>query len=239
VAHNNLGLFLFRQRRIDEARTHFAEALRLNPGYPEALNNLGLLLQDEGRIDQAKADFEEALRLDPAFPDAHCNLGWLLFKAGRSGEARAQLDEALRINPEHAAARVYLGSMLSKQGRIDEAMAQFNEVLRLNPDNAVAHNDRAMILAACADAKYRDGHRAVEVATRACVLTEWKDPSMLDTLAAAHAEAGDFDSAVKWQTRAIELLTDENQKADFRSRLELYQARKPYREPIVVQASRG
>jgi Flp pilus assembly protein TadD len=237
VAHNNLGLILFRQRRIEEAGTHFALALRLNPGYPEALNNRGLLLQDEGRTDEAKADFEAAVRLDPDFPDAHCNLGWLLFKQGRSSEARAQLDEALRINPEHAAARVSLGSMLSKQGRVEEAMAQFNDVLRLNPDNAVAHNDRAMILAACADAKYRDGQRAVEVATRACSLTEWKDPSMVDTLAAAHAEAGDFDSAVKWQTRAIDLLTDENQKADFRSRLRLYQARKPYREPTVAQSS--
>ena len=87
-----------------------------------------------------------------------------------------------------------------------------------------------MIMAACPEAKFRDGKRAVEFATRACELTKWKNPSFLDTLAAAHAEAGDFDAAVTWQTRAIELLTDERQKDDYRSRLVLYQAKKPYRE---------
>lgn len=53
---------------------------------------------------------------------------------------------------------------------------------------------------------------------------------MLDTLAAADAEAGDFDSAVKWQAKAIALETDPKEKADFAARLALYKDRKPYRE---------
>ena len=69
-----------------------------------------------------------------------------------------------------------------------------------------------------------------QFATRACELTKWKNPRFLNTLAAAQAEAGDFDAAVKSQERAIELLTDERQKDDYRSRLVLYQAKKPYRE---------
>ena len=86
-----------------------------------------------------------------------------------------------------------------------------------------------MIWAAAPEAKYRDGPRAVESATLACELTGWKDPGLLDTCAAAHAEAGDFESAVKWQTRAIDLLTDVRRIEDYRSRLKLYQARQPYR----------
>ena len=84
-------------------------------------------------------------------------------------------------------------------------------------------------MAACPEAKFRDGKRAVEFATRACELTKWKDPRILNTLAAAQAEAGDFDAAVRSQKRAIELLTDERQKDDYRSRLVLYQAKRPYR----------
>ena len=66
-------------------------------------------------------------------------------------------------------------------------------------------------MAACPEAKYRDGRKAVESATRACELTEWKRSEFLDTLAAAYAESGDFDAAVTWQMRAIGFLTDERQ----------------------------
>ncbi len=65
---------------------------------------------------------------------------------------------------------------------------------------------------------------------RACELTEWKDATSLDTLAAAHAEAGDFDSAVRRQTEAIALLSDAEEKKDFGERLKLYRDRKPFRD---------
>ncbi len=125
-----------------------------------------------------------------------------------------------------------LGVVRFCQGKFVEAAAHYNEAIRLNPGFADAHNNLAMMLAACPEAKYRDGRRAVESATRACELTEWKQPENLDTLAAAYAEAGDFDAAVRWQARAIEFLMEEREKeeGDFRSRLVLYQAKKPYRE---------
>ena len=50
-------------------------------------------------------------------------------------------------------------------------------------------------------------------------------------LAAAYAESNDFDSAVKWQSKAIELQSDEKTRDTYRSRLKLYQEKKPYREP--------
>jgi tetratricopeptide (TPR) repeat protein len=137
---------------------------------------------------------------------------------------------ALAHAPGSGTAHYGLGSVRSRQGRFAEAVAHYTEAVRLTPGYAEAYNDRAMILAACPEAGYRDGRQAVESATRACALTEWKAPSYLDTLAAASAEAGDFAAAVAWQARAIELLTDQGKKDDYRSRLALYQARKPYRE---------
>jgi len=67
-------------------------------------------------------------------------------------------------------------------------------------------------------------------ATKACELSAWKVPYMIGTLSAACAEAGDFDAAVKWQSKAIELSTDAKEKEDYRSQLKLYQEKKPYRE---------
>jgi Co/Zn/Cd efflux system component len=79
----------------------------------------------------------------------------------------------------------------------------------------------------------RNGSRAVKHANHACELTEWKNVAYVDTLAAAYAELGDFDSAVKWQKESINLL-DEKQpaelRAEFEERLKLYQSGKPYHE---------
>lgn len=89
----------------------------------------------------------------------------------------------------------------------------------------------ARLLATCPDDKARDGKRAVEYATTACERTGWKDPMYLDTLAAAYAEAGQFEEAVRYQTRALE---DPTLKGDLRKaarqRLELYRQKKPFRD---------
>ena len=52
----------------------------------------------------------------------------------------------------------------------------------------------------------------------------------LDTFAAACAQAGDFESAIKWQLKAIELTTVAEDKEAFQERLELYRRKKPYRQ---------
>jgi serine/threonine-protein kinase len=70
----------------------------------------------------------------------------------------------------------------------------------------------------------------VASATTACELTSWGNSDDLNALAAACAEVGDFDNAVRWQSKAIEHLSEEKPKADYRIRLTLYRQKKPYRE---------
>tara|TARA_B100000809_G_scaffold264400_1_gene320130 strand:- start:1290 stop:1601 length:312 start_codon:yes stop_codon:yes gene_type:complete len=101
--------------------------------------------------------------------------------------------------------------------------------IELNPDYAKAHNNFALLLATCPDDKYRDGEKAVSIARRSCELLGWDNPSVLDTLSAAYAERGQFAEAIKWQTKAIEL-APAGGKAVLQSRLQLYEAGKPYRQ---------
>ena len=83
------------------------------------------------------------------------------------------------------------------------------------------------------DDSARDGNRAIELATKACELTGQKDPDSFDTLAAAYAEAGRFDDAVKWQKKALEhpeaFPADEVERV--KKRLKLYESGKPYHQP--------
>ena len=231
-AHYNLGNLLSRQRRYEEAEAYFTEALRLNPGYADAHYNLGVVLQTKGSYEAAERHFAEAVRLRPGFAGGHKVLAGLLFSRGKYQEAEAHLTEVLRANPSDADAHNNLGTILSRQRRYAEAEAHFAEAIRMQPGNPNAYNQSARIMAACPDAQFRDGKKAVEFATRACTLTQWKNPGVLDTLAVAQADAGDFDAAVRSQERAIELLSDPRQKDDYHSRLALYKAKKPYRDKL-------
>jgi len=94
---------------------------------------------------------------------------------------------------------------------------------------AVVLNQIAWVYATSADAGVRNGVKAVELATMACTRSQWTRPALLDTLAAAHAEAGQFEAAVRWQFRAVELAA-EARKPTYQSRVRLYEMRQAYRD---------
>jgi cytochrome c-type biogenesis protein CcmH/NrfG len=116
-------------------------------------------------------------------------------------------------------------------GEYDRAIADYKEAMRLAPEEPEAYNSLAWLLATCAEDRVRDGNKAVELATKACELSKGKDADALGTLAAAHAECGHFDEAVRWQKKALEVGSDKDEDREAaRQQLKLYKAGKPYRE---------
>jgi tetratricopeptide (TPR) repeat protein len=106
--------------------------------------------------------------------------------------------------------------------------------LQLTPEQPDLLNNLAWLLATDRDAAVRNGSEAVTLAQRACELTRRQQPALLGTLAAAHAEAGQFDEAISVAENAIALAQSNNQPAIAqrnRELLELYRARKPYYAP--------
>jgi tetratricopeptide (TPR) repeat protein len=115
-------------------------------------------------------------------------------------------------------------------GDYQQALAGYEQAVGDEPENSDSLNNLAWLLSTCPDAALRDGKRAVELATHACDLTERENPSFLDTLAAASAEAGDFKAAAETQREAIGLLSKGDRSAkDYRGRLELYEANRAFR----------
>jgi len=89
----------------------------------------------------------------------------------------------------------------------------------------------ARFQATCSQAEFRDGTQAIENATKACELSHWDNYRYIDTIAAAYAEAGHFEQAVKWQHQAVTKLPADirpSQRADCEARLRLYQAGQSY-----------
>ncbi len=110
-------------------------------------------------------------------------------------------------------------------GNYEKAIADYSRLIDLAPRYASAYNNLAWILATCPEAVLRNGKKAVEIATKACELSEWKNPSAVNTLALACAEAADYENAAKWQNQYLEssnLSLDDT--AEAKRRLALYQA---------------
>ena len=176
-------------------------------------------------------DFDEAIRLEPLFAPPYVARGHAWNAKKDYDKAIADFDDATRLDARNASAFTGRGYSWSQKHEFEKAIADYDTAIGLNPDDAGALNGRAWLWSTCPDPKHRDGKKAIESAKKACELTEWKDAMVLDTYAAAFAETGEFDAAVKWQTKALEAVTDEKDKEDFRGRLVLYEQKKPYRQP--------
>jgi tetratricopeptide (TPR) repeat protein len=133
LARINLGAALVTNGQIDEAITHFQEAIRLRPGGADGHNNLGVALGHKGQTDEAIRQYQEAIRLKPAYAEACYNLGNALLMKGQIDQAIRQFQEALRLKAEYAEAHNNLGVARLAKGQPDEAISQCQQALRLIP----------------------------------------------------------------------------------------------------------
>jgi len=236
ITQYNLGLLYSvfstgdRAANLLKAVAAFGEAIRLNPKNANAYAHRGNAYLDQGDYDKAIADYNKAIRLDPNNAEAYKNRGFDYQAKGDYGKAIADYNEAIRLDPNNANAYYNRGAFYSLvRGDYEKAIADYNETIWLDPKEWHAYNALAWLLGTCIQANFRNGKKAVEYATKACELSEWKRPSSLDMLAAAYAETGDFNQAIKWETKYLETPgLSEKETTNGKSRLALYQARQPY-----------
>ena len=175
-----------------------------------------------------------SLHINPFNARANNNLANALARLGRLDEAIAHYRQALQIDPQMLEAHFNLGNACYREGDLSAAVQQWYEAIRLQPDAIPILNQTARVLATCNDAAGRNGAKAVELAERAAGLTARRDPAILDTLAAAYAEAGRFSAAIETARQALGLASAQSNGplADqIRERLDLYRNAKPYRTP--------
>ena len=141
MAHNNMGIELEKQGKLNEAIKHYKETLRLNPGYAIASNNSGLVLKHKGDFEEAAIYFREAIRNDPKFWESLNNLGYVLNTLGRVEEAASSFQQALAINPFFVEAHNNLANILDAKGKIEEAKKHYKKALSIDPENAKIHNN--------------------------------------------------------------------------------------------------
>jgi tetratricopeptide (TPR) repeat protein len=227
VAHHNLALLAL--DRYQKTVRASVESQGLNVPTPsDSEKSRRDYLQEV--IDRCQA----ALTAKPTLAEVHVTLAKALTEKGQLDEARAHLELAIHADPKNAQAKQTFAEILHRQGHAGEAAAAYRATLELEPDWGPVINNLAWLLATCPDASIRNGTEAVRLAQRVCNSTEGTNFWYLHTLAAAHAEAGDFSNAVATAEQAKKLteLTrnpDLIKKAD--SRLQLYKSHYPLRDP--------
>jgi tetratricopeptide (TPR) repeat protein len=232
-AHNTLGAAYLQAGRVDDALTQFDDAIRLEPDYAIARFNLGLIAMMRGSVGDAEANLQRAIAARPDYAEAHNNLGVVLMGQGTSDAAVAQFREVIRIRPESADAHYNLARALLAAAHLPDAVDQLHRAIALEPDVPARIDDLAWILATSSDDAIRNPAEAVSLAEHAAALTGRAVPSVLDTLGAAYASAGQYELAAQAAREAFDLASDRNDSdmaSAFLKRLDLYRQRKPYRE---------
>ena len=192
--------------------------------------NRGVEWSGQNKYDNAIADYTAAIKIDPKYREAYNNRGNAYRRKGDHALAIADYTEAIKLNPKRGLYYRNRGTVLQDRREYTRALADFDEAIKLDANDASANDSAAWILATAPDAKLRNGKRAVMLATKACELTQWKNASYVDTLAASHAEDGNYKEAVRRQEEA--LMVPEFEKSDgknARNRLKLYKSGKPVR----------
>jgi tetratricopeptide (TPR) repeat protein len=239
ATHNDLGLLLLQAGRPAEAALSFRKAVELQPSSAEVHCNLGSALFASGDSDGAIAELHRAITLDPQYAPAYCDLGTVLATRGDSDGAIAQWRKALAIRPEYTEAHGALGDALYARGEVAEAVDQWREAIRLQPGDEVRLRQTAWVLATNPQAQVRNGTEAVTLAVRAVNLSAGKDPAALDTLAAAYAETGQFESAIATERRALAVAAERRLETidateAMTARSHLYESGKPFRTAAAL-----
>jgi len=229
---SNLGAALAQRGQAIEAIPHFRKALDAHPNDVQAMVNLGIALASMGKFDEALPHLEKAAELAPGDPGIQTNLGAALVAQGRMEAAVPHLEQAVDTAPESADGHYHLGDAYAGEKRVANAMGEWRRAIAIDGNYVPALSRLADVLATSSNPYLRNGGEAVELAERAANLTGSQQPVILDTLAAASAEAGRFTEAIATAKRALAIVNEQKdrQLADgLKLRIVLYEASTPFR----------
>ncbi len=244
--HHKLGTVLALSGDRAGAVAQFEQALKLDPKFVKAHYSLGVIQADGGQTAEAVRHFTAALDVEPGYVEARLQLAHTLRRGGKFDAAMPQYAEIVKADARLPEARYGYAAALIRLRRYAEAVDYLTDAMKAYPNEFAFNNALARVLAAAPDDKVRDGRRAASLMQPVVALVRASD--ILETMAMAQAELGQFTEAVTWQKQAI----DSAERAGahgiavrIADNLRLYESRRPCRtpwradEPIEFQPTGG
>ena len=229
-AHYYLGSSLASQDMIDQAIYHLSKAATISPQDPKVLLSLGYALATRGDAQDAIRQFAKAVAMAP---DMRRQIENIKPVPQEKSQASALIHYTYLLwTAPSAEVHCALARSLLAAGRSGAALSQYNSALEIEPQSPAHLNNLAWVHATRGEVSQTDTEEALKLALRACSLTSYQDPSCLDTLAAAHASAGDYAEAVRVAEKARTLAQSQgrtNLMHDIETHADLYGRQTPLR----------
>lgn len=222
---------------IQGAMTDFDTVINMNPKFANAWYNRAEIKYDRGDFTGALQDYDQAVSLNPNDAGFFNSRGHANYRMGRLREALRDYNQAVKLDPNDASILVNRGDAYRDQQAYAPAAADFREAIRINPKLGRAYLSAAWLMATCPDAKYRDPEKAVAAAEKARDLDGDKDYRYLDTLAAAQANAGQFDLAKATIAKAL-AAAPQKEASNVQRRQRLYESARAYRDGAPAEPVR-
>jgi tetratricopeptide (TPR) repeat protein len=239
IADSYVGLsnIYLAKNELDEAFQWADKAVETQSRNAMALNARGWILYKQDKVDDAMYDLNRAVRYAPRLPIAYNNRGVCHVANKDYEDAIADHNKAIDLS-DSAVSRINRGVAYLGNGDFKEAKEDFESAENMAPEFDEVLNASAWFLATCPDGSFRNGSEAVKKAKAACEAGDWKVWYHVETLAAASAEAGNYDDAVKYAKQAADLAETDAEKAKCQELLELFNAKKPYRTQIGTSVAK-
>jgi len=191
------------------------------------------------KMDRLQEAIEEMERVSKAMPqqvDLRMQLALYYLVDGQPRKAIAAYSEVIKVDEKSFVAWRSRGDAYLNIGEHPEAVADLQQALELSPDDPSVLNNLAWVLATSPQDEVRDAKQAIELATKACEQSDYSQSHILSTLAAAYAEAGQFETAIKWSQKAVDM-EDPEHGEQLAAELASYREDRPWREKQTLAES--
>jgi tetratricopeptide (TPR) repeat protein len=230
------GYIYAKLRNYDEALADCSEAIRLDPTNSTLWNIRSVVHYDFKQFDKAIEDSTQAIRLEPSERKNYPNRANANYKLKYFDKAVEDWTALIQKYPRDANSLSNRGNSYRELREYANAVNDYQAALGIDNKYWAARINLAWLLATAGDEQFRDGKRAVELAQStydAGDFGSYGEARFLRILAAAHAEAGDFDKAIEYCQKAISLVSDKDKEEEWAkelpAQLECYQAGRPWR----------
>jgi len=205
------------------------EAISINPNNEAAYILRSWIYETRDEMEKALSDASEAIKINPYNPESYLYRANVYANTDEFGKARADVENAINLRADPDKTDYQLSNIAEHLGDYKTAIEIIDQHLKRSPDAAWALNAKAYILCSAGDDTYRNGKEALKLAEKALknIPPQGKN-AVMDTLACAYAELGQFDKAIEIQK---EVIAKRPEHKELKDHMEAFKNKKAWYEP--------